>query len=71
MPQQSGETHRASRIAVAPILSSEALKIYLPTIEKRTEAYVQELLARGETFLAKDLTDFCLQLFAELFSGHS
>ena len=68
---QSGQRHAASRRMMAPILNADALKSYLPTIERRTEEYIAKLSQRDETYLAKDLVRFCLQLFAELFCGHA
>lgn len=65
---QSGDRHAASRRMIAPVLNADALKAYLPIIEQRAGEYIDAL--EGRTFLAKDLTKFCLQLFAEIFSGH-
>ena len=67
---QTGERHAASRRMISPVLDIEALKTYLPTIEKRADEYIAELSKKDTTFLAKDLTAFCLQLFAEIFTGH-
>ena len=68
---QTGERHTASRRMIAPVLDVEALKAYLPTIEKRVDQYLEALVVRDSTYLAKELTAFCLQLFAELFTGHT
>ena len=68
---QTGERHTASRRMIAPVLDVEALKAYLPTIEKRVDEYLEALVVRDSTYLAKELTTFCLQLFAELFTGHT
>ncbi len=67
---QTGERHSASRRMISPVLSVDALKAYLPTIEQRADEYIDHLARSDSTFLARDLTKFCLQLFAELFSGH-
>jgi len=67
---QTGERHAASRRMISPVLNADALKAYLPTIEQRADEYIENLARSDSTFLAKDLTKFCLQLFAELFSGH-
>jgi cytochrome P450 len=67
---QSGERHAASRRMMANILNIDALKVYLPIIERRAEEYISALAQRSDTYLAKDFTKFCLQLFAEIFSGH-
>jgi len=66
---QTGEQHKQSRKNIAPLLSADSLNAYIPTIEKRVDEYLDGIEARGETALAKDFTSFCLQLFAELFSG--
>jgi retinoid hydroxylase len=68
---QSGDRPSASRRMMAPILNADALKTYLPTIERRAEEFIADLAQRDETYLAKELVRFCLQLFAELFSGHA
>ena len=67
---QTGERHAASRRMISPVLDLEALKTYLPTIEARATEYIDSLSSSDSTFLAKDLTKFCLQLFAEIFTGH-
>ena len=67
---QTGERHAASRRMISPLLDLEALKTYLPTIEARATEYIDSLSSSDSTFLAKDLTKFCLQLFAEIFTGH-
>lgn len=68
---QTGERHSASRRMIAPVLDVDALKEYLPTIERRVDEYIAGLASQDATYLAKDLTAFCLQLFAELFTGHT
>jgi len=60
----------ASRRTISPVLNLEALKTYLPTIEARATEYIDSLSSSDSTSLAKDLTKFCLQLFAEIFTGH-
>ena len=73
---QTGERHAASRRMIAPCLDAKALASYLPTIDARCAAHVAALAegdttAERTTAVAKDLTRFSLQLFAELFSGHA
>jgi len=67
---QTGERHMASRRMISPVLDLEALKTYLPIIERRADLYVKTLSMNNSTLLAKDLTTFCLQLYAEIFTGH-
>jgi len=67
---QTGDKHSASRRMMSPVLDLEALKTYLPIIEKRAEDYVNMLSKNDSTLLARDLTKFCLQLFSEIFTGH-
>lgn len=43
------------------------MQSYLPVIEARVAEYVANL--GNEVYLGKDLIEFCLQLFAELFCG--
>mmetsp|Transcript_25509 Transcript_25509/g.64849 ORF Transcript_25509/g.64849 Transcript_25509/m.64849 type:complete len:515 (-) Transcript_25509:2035-3579(-) len=66
---QSGERHAATKKGVTRLVDAEALKHFLPTIERRAEEHVEEVASRGSTALAKDFTSWNLQLFSELFGG--
>jgi len=66
---QSGERHAATKKVVSRLIDAEAMKTFLPTIERRAEEHVAGVASRGETALAKEFTSWNLQLFAELFGG--
>ena len=68
---QSGARHRATRAGYQPLFQTSALQGYLPVLSKAITGFTDRIAKEGETCIARDGKVFCLNLFAELFTGEA
>ena len=67
--------HQQARVFFATTLGKNALAYYADFLEREMEAYVEQMAQKvranpeHEFFLVPELSDFCLQLFAKMYSG--
>ena len=68
---QQGARHRSTRAGYAPLFNKSAFESFLPTLNRRITAFVDQVVDQGTTRIAFDCKRVCLDLFAECFAGEA